>query len=94
MVENFEANRERLSIPGQLKGLQAQFLAIHGSDDETVPVESLKLLKSFSSKVQTLVIVGAGHTFGGKHPWEESELTDHSKILVDKTIDFLGRNAG
>jgi len=31
----------------------------------------------------------AGHTFGGKHPFQELELPKHSKIIVEKTIQFL-----
>ena len=89
MVEDFEANRQRLSIPDQLKVLDKPFLAIHGSNDETVPVGSLKLLKSFNSNIETYIIEGAAHTFGGKHPWEEKELPIHSQELVDQSIKFL-----
>lgn len=89
MAEDFEANRERFDISIQLKRLKVPFKAIHGDEDETVPVESLLLFKQHYPAVQTHRIVGASHTFGGKHPWESNELPAHSTELINETIHFL-----
>ncbi|MEP2025739.1 MAG: prolyl oligopeptidase family serine peptidase [Reichenbachiella sp.] len=89
MVEDFERTPERFRIGSQMTKLDIPFLAIHGDADETVPVESLLVLKSFYPSVEALRIAGAGHTFGGKHPWLETALPEHSQILVDRMIAFL-----
>lgn len=89
MVEDFERDPERFRIGSQLTNLDIPFLAIHGDQDETVPVESLLMLKSFYPAIETLKIAGAGHTFGGKHPWEESNLPEHTQQLVERMISFL-----
>lgn len=89
IVEDFESNTDRFKISQQLSKLNIPFLAIHGTDDETVPVESLLMLKSAYPALETFRVDGAGHTFGGKHPWEESELPNHTKQLVERMIQFL-----
>ncbi|MEO9968007.1 MAG: dienelactone hydrolase [Reichenbachiella sp.] len=89
IVEDFEANSERFNIGSQLTKLNIPFMAIHGSEDETVAVESLLMFKSFYPEVIRKKIEGAGHTFGGKHPWTEPSLPDHSQQLAEQTIDFL-----
>ncbi|WP_420583343.1 alpha/beta hydrolase family protein [Reichenbachiella sp.] len=92
MVEDFEKNSQRFRISGQLSKLNIPFLAIHGTDDETVPVEALLLLKGVYPSMETHRINGANHTFGGKHPWSEPELPEFTKVLVSKMIDFLKRH--
>ena len=89
IVEDFENNADRFRISSQLRHLKIPFLAIHGTEDETVPFESLKLLQITYPQLTTLEIEGAGHTFGGKHPWEEPELPLHSQLLVNKMVEFL-----
>lgn len=89
IVEDFEANSARFTIGSQLTKLKIPFLAIHGTEDETVPVEALLMFKSFYPDVIRRKIEGAGHTFGGKHPWTEPVLPDHSKQMVKETITFL-----
>ncbi|SMD38256.1 Alpha/beta hydrolase family protein [Reichenbachiella faecimaris] len=89
MVDDFEQNSERFRIGSQLTKLKIPFLAIHGDADETVPVESLLMLKSFYPEVQVLQIAGAAHTFGGKHPWTEPNLPKHTQVLVERMMSFL-----
>lgn len=92
MVEDFERTPERFRIGSQLTKLDIPFMAIHGTADETVPVESLLMLRSFYPAVRILKIEGAGHTFGGKHPWTEPELPAHTQELVTQMIKFLKAN--
>jgi len=89
IVENFEKNPDRFRIAKQLPKLNIPFLAMHGTADETVPVEALLMLKSGYPALETYRIDGAGHTFGGKHPWVKPELPKHSVLLVERMIDFL-----
>lgn len=92
MVVDYTKNADRFNIGSRLADLKIPFLAIHGTDDETVAFQSLLMFKSFYPDLERKKIEGAGHTFGGSHPWNSSELPDHSKPLVNDTISFLKRN--
>jgi hypothetical protein len=48
---------------------------------------------SWNSDVRIEIIEGAGHTFGGTHPFNETKLPLHLDKVTDLTIDFL-RNLG
>lgn len=89
IVEDFERDPERFRITGRLKKLTIPFLAIHGTDDETVPVEALLLLKGAYPSIQMHRIEGANHTFGGKHPWTSPELPVFTQELVSTMVEFL-----
>jgi fermentation-respiration switch protein FrsA (DUF1100 family) len=88
-VENYLANGDRFKIAKQLAALDRPMLAIHGSEDETVPVDALDTLLKANASIQTKIIEGANHTFGGKHPWIEVELPDQTRQLFLSTVEFL-----
>jgi pimeloyl-ACP methyl ester carboxylesterase len=89
LVKNFKANRNRLQVPEAVKNMSIPMLSIHGTNDPTVPMAALNQIASWNSKVQTVVINGAGHTFGGTHPFEGEQLPDDLSKVSDLTIDFL-----
>ena len=89
LVENFIDNRERLQVPEAVKAMKIPMLAIHGSDDPTVPVQTVKEIGSWNSSVEIKIIPGAGHTFGGSHPFEYSALPPDLQKTVDYTINFF-----
>lgn len=89
LVENFIENRERLQVPDAVKNMQIPMLSIHGSDDPTVPVEAVKQIGSWNPKVNIEIIAGAGHTFGGNHPFNGSDLPIDLYKVVELTIDFF-----
>ena len=91
LVENFIANRERLQVPDAVKNMKIPMLSIHGSDDPTVPVQAVKEIGSWNPAVEVKVIDGAGHTFGGAHPFEGKHLPDHLLEAVHITIEFFKR---
>lgn len=89
IVENFLENRDRLHVPEAVKNLQIPMMAIHGSDDPTVPVEAVKEIKSWNSDVRIEIIPGAGHTFGGTHPFDGSVLPEDLEKVTDLTLEFF-----
>lgn len=89
LVENFSANRDRLHVPEAVKNMPIPMLSIHGTDDPTVPVEAVKQIGSWNPQVQVEIIEGAGHTFGGTHPVEGSQLPEDLSKVADMTIEFL-----
>ena len=92
IVEDFNENGDRFKVPKQVKNVKVPFLAIHGDSDETVPLESLKVLTKNNSKVLTHIIPNATHTFGGKHPWEDEELPEEAEELLSVAIEFLKKS--
>jgi len=89
LVENFIENMDRLQVPEAVKKLQIPMLAIHGSDDPTVPVTAVKQIGSWNPNVKIEIIDSAGHTFGGTHPFDGNELPVDLEKVIDLTIDFF-----
>lgn len=88
-VEVLYANKERLNIRNACEKLTIPQLIIHGSADEAVSFVEGEKMQSWNKNSILFNIEFAGHTFGGKHPFDDSELPDHSKIMLEKTIQFL-----
>ncbi|WP_281614354.1 alpha/beta fold hydrolase [Flammeovirga sp. SubArs3] len=90
-VEDFNANKGRLSIGENISKVVTPILLIHGDQDETVPVQSLDMLKAFQPNAETVVIEGASHTFGSKHPWAEENLPEHLQVAINKVLEHFGK---
>tara|TARA_Y100000589_G_scaffold313921_1_gene335837 strand:- start:269 stop:1108 length:840 start_codon:yes stop_codon:yes gene_type:complete len=88
-VESLFHNKIRLSIEKACKSITKPHLIIHGTEDEAVDLKEAKALNIWSEKSEIEIIQGANHVFGGKHPWQEKFLPEHSKIAINKTINFL-----
>lgn len=87
--KDFKENEERFSINRAVKHLKIPQLIVHGSDDPTVSLKEAQAIHSWNPNSELLVIEGADHVFGAKHPWDENELPNNLKKVVEKTIDFL-----
>lgn len=88
-VEDLYEHSEELKVENAVKKLKNPALIIHGKEDEAVPYDSAIKIKEWNSNVQMELIEGAGHTFGGKHPWSEDQLPTHAAEILNKTIEFL-----
>lgn len=89
LVENFIANRERLQVPEAVKNMKIPMLSIHGSGDLAVDVKAVKDIGAWNPAVEVKIIDGAGHTFGGGHPFEGKQLPEHLQEVVHYTILFF-----
>ncbi len=87
--EDFVTHRQRLDIPNAAKQLTIPTLVIHGTNDMAVNVEEAENLKQWNPAFELLLIEGAGHTFGGKHPWEETALPTDLQQVVEATVNFF-----
>jgi dienelactone hydrolase len=69
-LDDMEKNRTRLDIVAACRRLALPVLLIHGAADETVNVEAIAQLSAALDPelTRTLIIAGAGHTFGATHP--------------------------
>ena len=66
-------------------------LLIHGTDDETVPVEHARELSALNPGVGLIEIPYGGHTFGATHPMDRPGLPEQMELVIDKTIEFYRR---
>ncbi len=89
LAEDILLHYERFDMPRVVKGLAQDLLIIHGTADETLSVDKAYELDSWNTDTQLEIIEEAGHTFGGKHPFEDSELPEHSRLLIEKTDSFF-----
>jgi len=80
------------NLEDKAKSLKVPVLVIHGTADESVPVEAAQRLTSWLPKATLYLVEGAGHTFGGKHPYEVQELPPHTKEVIHATVDFLNKH--
>jgi len=92
IVEDFYLNQKRLHIPGIIEKITTPYLIIHGMDDEAVPFIEAENLHNHCKTSELLLVKGAGHTFGGKHPWEEDSLPIASDKITARSIDFFLEN--
>ncbi|HVF40656.1 MAG TPA: alpha/beta fold hydrolase [Gemmatimonadaceae bacterium] len=76
---NLAAQASRVSVP---------WLILHGSADETVPVEEAERLHALSESMSKLrVIEGSNHTFDAKHPLNETPPA--LRTATQETADFF-----
>ena len=72
LLEDFEANAERLSILDAASEVKAPWLIVHGRDDLTVAeAEALELARA-SGKARLVLVEKSGHTFEVGHPSQGS----------------------
>lgn len=68
ILDDYEANRERLDILAAAGTLSVPLLVIHGGADESVPCEEGRLIAERSPQSSLVVIHRASHTFNAIHP--------------------------
>ena len=68
ILDDYDANAERLDILGAASRLRVPLLALHGQRDESVPVEELAAIADRAPDVSSIVIASASHTYNAIHP--------------------------
>ena len=70
LLEDYEAHRADLDLLAAAGRRSAPWLIVHGEEDESVPVAEARPLHAAAAPPRDLLLVpGAGHTFGAKHPF-------------------------
>lgn len=88
-IESLFLNKNRISIEKASRNMNKPHLIIHGTDDGAVDQKEAISINSWSEKSEIEIIQGANHVFGGKHPWKEKNLPEHTKIAINRTLKFL-----
>jgi len=93
-LEDLQANRKRYSLDLAVSQLSIPYLTVHGSDDESVPVEAARRLHSYAKAAQAeLALVDGGtHTLGAKHPFAGS--TAALDQAIERTMAWFRRWLG
>jgi pimeloyl-ACP methyl ester carboxylesterase len=89
MYDNYFANLNRLFVPDAVKQMQTPLLIIHGTKDETIPVEAAIEMNQWNPKSELLLLQNSNHNFGGRHPFTEKTLTSDLEAAVNASIEFF-----
>lgn len=89
LIENYNKNLDRFSIPKNIKKLNIPGLIVHGEADEAVPVDDCDFLLQLQPNLQVEKIPEANHTFGGMHPYNDSVLPKHAEIAFRVSLKFV-----
>ncbi|NRS89111.1 alpha-beta hydrolase superfamily lysophospholipase [Flavobacterium sp. 7E] len=89
VLNDLDNNKENYSLVNASQQLLIPYLIIQGTNDQAVKMEEFNLLKKYFSKAKTHIIDDANHVFGGSHPYEGSDLPEHTQELVRVTKDFF-----
>ena len=86
---NFKKNKDRLNIKNAVEKLNIPFLIIHGSNDETVPLQEAKNMLSWNPNNKLEIIENANHSFDSVQPWQSDSLPGDLDIATQKSIAFI-----
>jgi pimeloyl-ACP methyl ester carboxylesterase len=87
--EDFIQNESQLTIKAAAENLNIPHLIIHGTNDATVPLLEAENIHKWSVQSELFLIENGDHGFGAKQPWEEKELPEGFKKVLEKTIAFI-----
>lgn len=91
LLDDIEQNRAQLNIPNAAEKLETPTLVIHGQEDESVPVNEAQIIFDHlgSSSKELMIIEGATHTFGARHPLES--MPDELETVFELTESWFDR---
>ena len=70
LLADVEERGTELDLLAAAAARRAPWLIVHGAEDETVPVaEAHRLAEHAAGRTELLVVPGASHTFGSRHPF-------------------------
>jgi uncharacterized protein len=94
LLEDLEAGEAgALDIVAAAARLRIPWLIVHGDADESVPLDQgRKLERAGAGRARLLLVEGAGHTFGVRHPWAGS--TAAFDRVLEETVGFCSAALG
>jgi dienelactone hydrolase len=89
VLDDIECNRAALDIAAAASRIGVPWLIVHGTTDESVPLEEAQRLAAAAPAASTryLPVANAGHTFGAAHPWKGS--TAELERVFEATVAAL-----
>jgi pimeloyl-ACP methyl ester carboxylesterase len=89
IAEDYYKNRARLDLPQLVPHLRQPLLLVHGDPDETVPLSAAETLLAAKPDAELFIVPGAGHMFGGSHPWPTATLPPLAQLVAERTAAFF-----
>jgi dienelactone hydrolase len=90
VLDDLERHREALDVGRAAAEVHVPWLIAHGAADESVPLDDARTLHAANAASELLVLEGAGHTFGIKHPWNGS--SPGFDRLSGATVEWFARH--
>lgn len=87
ILDDLDTNRARLEVRAAAESLGVPILVVHGSGDETVPVDEARIIASAAPDSSLMILHDASHTFGAIHPLVH--LPDDLRIAARVTGSFI-----
>ncbi len=91
--QNFKDHEKRLTIQNAIEKLKIPHLIIHGEKDDVVLASEAKNLHRWNSKSELILVDQMNHALGNTQPWNSTKLPEHLYVVVEKSIDFILKNA-
>lgn len=89
LLEDFEANREKLDILIAAKKINIPWLIVQGDADVNVPLATAQQLASANPASRLVKIEGANHVYGASHPYTSQSLPAQLLLVCEKCLTFL-----
>ncbi|HEX5633526.1 MAG TPA: alpha/beta fold hydrolase [Gemmatimonadales bacterium] len=90
VLDDVDANRERLDVRAAAARLPAPWLLLHGTADDVVPLSDAEALVAAQPRALLERVEGGGHTFGTRHPWAGS--TPEFDRVLSSSVAWFGRH--
>lgn len=87
--ENFIECQTKLDILTNCQNIHQPLLVIHGTGDLAVLPDEAEEISKYVPHSKCHLVEGSGHTFGAKHPYVDSMLTNDLKTIVAESINFI-----
>jgi dienelactone hydrolase len=88
ILDDYEANRERLDILGAVARIEAPMLVVHGGQDEAVPAADSVAIASRARDASRVLIATGTHTFNAIHPLVH--VPRELSLAAEVTAHFIG----
>lgn len=89
IIQDYHKNKEKLDIPAAARQMPQPLLLIHGTHDETLPLQMAHDLKENKHDAVLEIVPEANHSFGGSHPYTAAHLPAAAQVVANKTIAFF-----
>ena len=90
LLDEIESRPAALDVERAAAGIEVPWLIIHGTADDSVPIEDAERLERASGRASTrrLTIAGGNHGFGAGHPWGPPADAPVHRV-IDATVEWL-----
>lgn len=89
LLEDFEANKEKLDILAAAKQINIPWLIVQGDEDVNVPLAIAQQLANANPTSRLVKIEGANHVYGASHPYTGQSLPAQLLQVCEKCLTFL-----